>query len=60
MDRSHGVHTKIMLFDYLIDLVLHKRVEILDLFGTQAAFLGMPLGILNKMDLPKPLLFCDM
>eukprot|EP00957_Ditylum_brightwellii_P070628 5366392-Ditylum_brightwellii.AAC.1 len=40
----------------LFNLVLDKRVQVLDLSACQAVFLGTPLGIFHKLDLLEPLL----
>eukprot|EP00957_Ditylum_brightwellii_P031770 2409197-Ditylum_brightwellii.AAC.1 len=53
------MHVVVALLDCLVNLVLEKCIEILDLFGAYAVLLGAPFGILNKADLPEPLLFCD-
>eukprot|EP00957_Ditylum_brightwellii_P074508 5661259-Ditylum_brightwellii.AAC.1 len=50
----------VTLFDFLIDLVFDKCAEILDLFVYYATLFGPPFGILDKPDLPEPLLFRDM
>eukprot|EP00957_Ditylum_brightwellii_P114876 8760598-Ditylum_brightwellii.AAC.1 len=44
-------------FDRFFDLVFDERVEILDLFACRAMLFGPPFGVLNKPDLPEPLLF---
>eukprot|EP00957_Ditylum_brightwellii_P188710 14364859-Ditylum_brightwellii.AAC.1 len=59
LEVAHCVHVMVALFDYLFNLVFDKHIEILDLFACQAALFGPPFGILDKPDLPEPLLFCD-
>eukprot|EP00957_Ditylum_brightwellii_P046749 3548153-Ditylum_brightwellii.AAC.1 len=56
---AHHMHDTAALFDRLFDLVFDKRIEILDLFACQAVPFGPPFGILNKPDLPEPLLLCN-
>eukprot|EP00957_Ditylum_brightwellii_P180193 13725822-Ditylum_brightwellii.AAC.1 len=60
LEVAHQMHVVIALLHCHINLVLDKRIEIFDLFGAQAMLLDMPLSIINKVDLPEPLLFCDM
>eukprot|EP00957_Ditylum_brightwellii_P061702 4682283-Ditylum_brightwellii.AAC.1 len=54
------MHVVAALFDHFFDLVFDEHVEILDLFACQVAPFGLPFGILNKLDLPEPLLFHNM
>eukprot|EP00957_Ditylum_brightwellii_P125881 9595895-Ditylum_brightwellii.AAC.1 len=54
------MHVVVALFDRLFNLVFDKCVEILDLFACQAAPFSPSFGVLNKLDLPEPLLFHDM
>eukprot|EP00957_Ditylum_brightwellii_P066502 5048878-Ditylum_brightwellii.AAC.1 len=55
----HCVHVAVALFDHFFDLVFDKLVEILDLFACQVMLFGLPFGVLDKLDLPEPLLFRD-
>eukprot|EP00957_Ditylum_brightwellii_P015978 1203628-Ditylum_brightwellii.AAC.1 len=59
LEVAHCVHAVVTLFDCFFDLVFDEHVEILDLFACQAALFGLPFGVLDKPDLPEPLLFCD-
>eukprot|EP00957_Ditylum_brightwellii_P025878 1957962-Ditylum_brightwellii.AAC.1 len=56
---AHHVHVIVAVFHPFFDLVSDKCVEILDLFACHAALFGPPFGVLDKLDLPEPLLFCD-
>eukprot|EP00957_Ditylum_brightwellii_P106742 8143616-Ditylum_brightwellii.AAC.1 len=60
LEVTYRVHVTVALLDYLIDLVLDKHVQVFDLSACQAAFLGVPFGVFNKLNLPEPLLFCNM
>eukprot|EP00957_Ditylum_brightwellii_P116700 8901603-Ditylum_brightwellii.AAC.1 len=57
---AHCVPVAVTLFDCIFDLVFDKCIEILDLFACQAALFGPPFGVLDKLDMLEPLLFCDM
>eukprot|EP00957_Ditylum_brightwellii_P092370 7032926-Ditylum_brightwellii.AAC.1 len=57
LEVAHCVHVAVVLSDCFFDLVFDKHVEILDLFACQATIFGLPFGILDKPDLPEPLLF---
>eukprot|EP00957_Ditylum_brightwellii_P069497 5277408-Ditylum_brightwellii.AAC.1 len=57
LEVAHCVHVAVALFDCLFNLVFDERIEVLDLFACQAAPFGSPFGILNKPDLPEPLMF---
>eukprot|EP00957_Ditylum_brightwellii_P124375 9479684-Ditylum_brightwellii.AAC.1 len=50
---------EVALFDCFFDLVFDKCTQIIDLFACQAALFGQTFGVLYKLDLPEPLLFCD-
>eukprot|EP00957_Ditylum_brightwellii_P147967 11266688-Ditylum_brightwellii.AAC.1 len=60
LEIAHCMHVAVMLFDRLFNLVFDKRVEILVLFACQVVPFGLPFGVLNKTDLPEPLLFHNM
>ena len=49
-----------MLLDRFFDLVLDRRVQVLDLSACYAAFLGLPFGVLHKPNLLEPLFLCKM